>query len=71
MKKVEFTRVSQSLSGYGMLRGTVREFPGVEKIIKERLEAGWDFAGYVPVEYRGNGEMSEISLVFTKEEEDA
>ena len=68
MKKVEFLRVKSVLSGYGLGKGTKYSFDGVEKLIKERIESGWDYCGYVPVETRGTGDIETMSLVFQKEE---
>ena len=68
MKKVEFVRVKSVLSGYGLGKGTKYSFDGVEKLIKERIESGWDYCGYVPVETRGTGDIETMSLVFQKEE---
>lgn len=66
MKQVEFVHVSSELCGYGFGKGTKYGFEGVEELIRERLEAGWDYCGYVPIEIRGNGEVETISLVFQK-----
>ena len=48
MKKVEFVRIKSELIGYGLGKGTKYGFDRVEEIIKERIENGWDYCGYVP-----------------------
>lgn len=68
MKKVEFVRVKSGLSGYGFGKGTRYSFDGVEDTIKQYIEDGWEYCGYVPVETRGTGDIETISLVFQKEE---
>ena len=39
-----------------------------EEVIKERIEAGWSFEGYIPIETRGTGDIEIMSLIFQKEE---
>ena len=68
MKKVEFVRVKSELCGYGLGKGVKYSFDGVEDIIRERITNGWSFAGYVPLEIRGVGDMETISLVFQRDE---
>lgn len=68
MKKVEFVRIFSEICGYGLGKGTRYSFASAEEIIKERLENGWSFEGYVPIEIRATGEMETISLIFQKEE---
>jgi hypothetical protein len=67
MKKVEFVRVTSELSGYGFAKGTRYTFAGAEQIIKERLEDGWSFEGYIPIETRGTGDIETLSLIFQSE----
>lgn len=69
MIKVEFVRVKSSFVGrrFGN-RGSVEEFENVEPIIKERIENGWKFNGYIPVVQRADGVIDEISLIFQKDE---
>ena len=43
-------------------------FDRVEEIIKERIENGWDYCGYVPIETRGTGDIETMSLIFQKNE---
>ena len=50
MRKVEFVRIKSELIGYGLGKGTKYGFDRVEEIIKERIENGWDYCGYVPIE---------------------
>ena len=68
MKKVEFVRIKSELIGYGLGKGTKYGFDRVEEIIKERIENGWDYCGYVPLETRGTGDIETMSLVFQKDE---
>ncbi len=68
MKKVEFVRLKSGLCGYGFGKGTRYSFEGVEEVIRERIENGWTYCGYVPVETRGTGDIELMSLVFQKEE---
>lgn len=68
MKKVEFVRLKSELCGYGFGKGTKYSFEGVEEVIRERIETGWTYCGYVPVETRGTGDIELMSLVFQKEE---
>lgn len=51
-----------------MGKGTKYGFDRVEEIIKERIENGWDYCGYVPIETRGTGDIETMSLVFQKNE---
>lgn len=67
MKSVEFVRVSSEVCGYGLGKGMRYGFDGVEEIVRERIEDGWEFCGYVPVETRGTGDMETISLIFQKD----
>lgn len=68
MKKVEFVRIKSELCGYGLGKGSKYSFEGVEKIIKERIENGWSFEGYIPIETRGTGDIETMSLIFQKTE---
>ncbi len=68
MKKVKFVRVRSELSGYGFGKGTKYSFDGVEDIIREHIQGGWSFEGYVPVTTRGTGDIEELSLIFQREE---
>ena len=68
MKKVKFVRVRSELSGYGFGKGTKYSFDGVEDIIREHIQDGWSFEGYVPVTTRGTGDIEELSLIFQREE---
>ena len=67
MKEIEFVRIKSELCGYGFGKGTKYEFAGVEEIIKERIESGCEYCGYVPVETRGTGDIETMSLIFQKE----
>ena len=68
MKKVEFVRVTAELSGFGLGKGIKSEFESIEDIIKERIEDGWSYMGYVPIETRGTGDIETLSLIFQREE---
>lgn len=67
MKQVEFVQVSSELCGYGFCKGTRYRFEGIEEIIQERLEQGWSFCGYVPLETRGIGDIETLSLIFLRD----
>ena len=69
MRKVEFVHIQSVISGYGFGKGIKYSFmPAAEDIVRERLEQGWEYGGYLPVQMRGDGEMEEISLIFYREE---
>lgn len=68
MKKVEFVRVKSEVSGYGFGKGIKSSFESVEEIIRERIQDGWSFEGYVPIETRGTGDIETLSLVFQRDE---
>lgn len=67
MKEVEFVKIKSELMGFGLGKGTKYKFEGVEEIIKKRIEGGWDFCGYVPLETRGTGDIETMTLVFKKD----
>ena len=67
MKKVEFVRIKYELTGR-FIKRTDYSFAGAEKIIKERIENGWSFEGYIPIDMKGNGSVVTISLIFQKDE---
>ena len=68
MKKVEFVRIKSELCGFGLVKAQKYEFDGVEAIIKERIEQGWEYSGYIPVVTRATGEIETMSLIFQKDE---
>ncbi len=68
MKKVDFVRIKSETCGYGFGKGMKYSFEGVEEIIKERIENGWSFEGYIPIETRATGDIETMSLIFQKEE---
>mgnify|MGYP006923395342 CR=1 FL=1 len=68
MKKVEFVKLKSELDGYGPFKGSVYTFRGVEDIIKERVENGWEYLGYIPVQTRATGDIETMSLIFQKDE---
>jgi len=68
MKKVEFVRIKANLIGYGFGKGIKSEFGSIEDIIKERIENGWSYIGYVPIETRGTGDIETLSLIFQRDE---
>ena len=68
MKKVEFVRVKSELCGYGLGKGTKYSFDGAEEIIEQRIQDGWSFEGYIPLETRGTGDIETMSLIFLKDE---
>lgn len=67
MKQVEFEHITSVLSGYGMIKGTKYTFEGIEDAIRARLEDGWEFCGYIPLDTRGVGDVETISLIFQRD----
>lgn len=67
MKQVEFVRFKSEPCGFGLGKGGKYSFDGVEETIRERIEAGWEFCGFVPVETRATGEIETLSLVFQRD----
>ncbi len=67
MKQVEFVRIQSELCGFGLGKGTKYSFDGAEEIIRERIEDGWSFEGYIPIETRGTGDIETMSLIFQRE----
>lgn len=67
MKEVEFVRIKSEITGYGLGKGGRFSFEGVESVIKERIETGWEYLGYVPLQTRGTGDIETMSLIFQKE----
>ncbi len=67
MEKVVFVRIESKLKGFGVGKGVKYIFEDTKKIIKEKIEEGYSYKGYVPVEFRGTGEMTKIDLIFIKE----
>lgn len=68
MKKVEFVRIKAELTGFGVGKGIKSKFESIEDIIKERIENGWSYIGYVPIETRGTGDIETLSLIFQRDE---
>ena len=69
MKKIEFVHISSEVNGYGFGKGMRFTFHQVESVIRERIESGWNYEGYVPLETRGTGDIEKLSLIFTKEQQ--
>lgn len=68
MKKIQFIRIKSELCGYGLGKGTKYSFPCAEETIREWVERGWEYCGFVPLETRGTGDIETMSLIFQKEE---
>ena len=68
MKKVEFEQIKSELWGIGLMKGGNYVFRGVEEIIQTRLQDGWEYCGWVPIEARATGDVEIMSLVFQKYE---
>ncbi len=69
MREIEFVRLKPELYGFGLGKGVKYRFEGIEDIIKERMENGCEYYGYVPVEMRGGtGDIETMSLIFQKTE---
>ena len=67
MKEVEFVRLRSRLCGIGLGKGSRYQFNRIEETIRERIEAGWEYCGYVPVETRGTGDIEALSLIFQRD----
>lgn len=67
MKKVEFVRLKSKMTGFGIGKGVKYVFDDSRNVIKEKVEQGWTYNGYVPVVQRGTGDVEQIDLIFTKE----
>lgn len=67
MKKVEFVRVRSKITGFKLLKGYKFKFEGHQEIIKEMLEKGYDYKGWIPVVETGTGDTEEIDLIFVRE----
>ena len=68
MKKVEFEQIKSELWRIGLIKGGHYVFRGVEEIIQKRLQDGWEYCGWVPIEARATGDVEIMSLVFQKYE---
>lgn len=68
MKDVKFVQISSEFSGYGFGKGTCNSFANAEETVEKYIKNGWEYCGYLPIETRGTGELTTISLVFQKEE---
>ena len=68
LKKVVFVQVKSNLKGFGVGKGIKYIFEDVRNIILEKAKEGYTYKGYVPVEFRGTGDMTIMDLVFEKEE---
>ena len=67
VKQVMFARISAEMNGYGM-KGGRYSFTRAEEIIQEKIEKGWSYKGFLPLNIRGTGEIETISLIFEKDE---
>ena len=68
MKRVEFVRIKSELSGYGLGKGSKYSFQGAEELIRDWIGRGWSFAGYIPIETRGTGDIETMSLIFQRDD---
>ena len=66
MQKLEFVRIKSKIKGFGIGKGTKYIFDDCRNIIKEKIEEGWIYNGFVPVVQRGTGDVEQIDLIFTK-----
>ena len=69
MKQVEFEQIKSVPVGYGMGKGMRYRFEEAELIIRRRIQAGWEFEGFVPLETRATGDVETYALVFVQEQE--
>ena len=56
------------MKGFGVGKGVKYIFEDARKIIEDKIKEGYSYKGYVPVEFRGTGDMTIMDLVFEKEE---
>ena len=57
MKKVEFIRIESKMSGFGIGKGVKYIFEDIRNVIKDMIEKGWSYDGYIPVMQRGTGDV--------------
>lgn len=68
MKKIEFVRLTSTLTGFGLGKGTKFSFEEIEDVIKKRMEGGWEYSGFAPITTRGTGSIETLTLIFQKDE---
>ena len=68
MYRYEYERLSIDFSGWGPLGGNEYRSEMHRQIIDRRAKQGWRYVGYIPAAQRGTGHVSEIDLVFEKQE---
>lgn len=68
MKQVKFVRIKSTPSGYGFGKGMKYMFEDAELTIREHIESGWSFEGYIPIETRATGDIETMSLIFQRDE---
>ena len=69
MKKVEFVQINSVISGWNPLyKGGKFTFEKIEETIRERIQDGWEYSGWVPLNTRSTGDVESISLIFQKDE---
>lgn len=56
-------------TNWGLGAGNVYEIQEYREIIDRRGSQGWRYAGFIPSKQRGTGHISEIVLIFEKEEQ--
>ena len=64
MKRIEFITIQSKVNGNGLGKGVKYIFENYRDIIKEKLEQGYEYKGFLPVEIRGTGEIEKIDLIF-------
>lgn len=67
MKRIEFVRIKFHLNGFGLAKGVYSKIEDYQDTITKYINDGWSYEGFIPVEQRGNGEISKIDLIFTKD----
>ena len=68
MKRVEFVRIQSQICGFGLGKGMKYYFQNIEEVIQARLEQGWTYMGYGPVETRATGDIETLSRIFQRDD---
>lgn len=66
--RYEYERVNMEFSAWGPIGGNEYRGTDHQEIIRLRAKQGWRYVGWIPAVQRGTGVISELDLVFEKEE---
>lgn len=64
-----YETVNCEMDGWGPLGGNVYKTMGYRKVIQQKASTGWRYVGWIPTKQRGTSQISEIDLIFEKEEQ--